>query len=98
MEEGQGVVLLPSLLQEPSPAWLCMRPVFTTPLSVDWTRTQPLLSCIITARMNRASTPVSLAIDLMLVLMSLVSSSELSHDAAIRIWLRPQLEEEEKNV
>lgn len=28
----------------------------------------------------------------MLVFMSLVSSSELSHDAAMRIWLRDQLE------
>jgi hypothetical protein len=87
MLDGQGV----TPTQVPEPSWLCIKPVFWTPLLVDWTRTQPLLSCMMIARMKRSSTPLELAIDLMCSLIWSVSVSLLSQAEEMRILLSSQL-------
>lgn len=61
---GAGFVEVP-VLQVPLPLWSCIKPGFLTPLSVVGTRTQPLLSCMTIARMNRESTPVEFDTDTM---------------------------------
>ena len=72
---GQGDIGVPEL-QEPGPLCDCIRPGLRTPLSVVCTRTQPLDSCIMIARMKRASTPDWDAMLEMADLISLISVGE----------------------
>jgi len=74
---GQGAVVLAQLL---GPLWSCMSPGFTMPPvgeTVLGTRTQPLDSCKMVARMNRGSTPVVLATDWTELSMSEISAGLL---------------------
>jgi hypothetical protein len=80
--EGHGFDTTPGdpevpVLQVPVPSWSCIRPGFVTLPTVDHTRTQPPLSCIMIARMNRGSTLVALETDWIAEFMSLISCGEL---------------------
>ena len=57
---GHGFCAESALLQEALPPWSCIKPGFATSKDVVGTLTQPLDSCITTARMNRLSTLVLL--------------------------------------
>ena len=74
---GHGLETVASL-QVPAPLCDCMRPGFRTPKFVVGARTQPLLSCMMIAKMKRASMPVEEATDWMLLDISDISSSVLS--------------------
>ena len=60
------------------PLWLCIRPGFGCEYAVVITRTQPVDSCITSARMNRSSIPLSAPTDWIADFILAISSSELS--------------------
>ena len=57
---GHGFCAESALLQDALPPWSCINPGFATSKDVVGTRTQPLDSCITTARINLLSTLVLL--------------------------------------
>lgn len=83
---GHGVIGLPFMLQLFKPLWSCMSPGLKTPPNVEGARTQPLDSCMMTARMNRGSTPEEAETEIIADLMSAISSGELL--AAPPYWVQ----------
>lgn len=89
MDAGQGLVFA----QVPVPAWVCIRPGFTTPPLEVGARTHPPDSCMIVARMKRESTPDDDALARTAVWISLISSWLLLgwpywvHDELMSAWL-----------